>query len=95
MTCASSLEFAQHDASNTKEREHTMYAVSSKARILSATFAALLGLGSVAFAGGAFIASPSMQLVRLEPTVIVGHLPGVDGSSKVALACEQTPASAL
>jgi hypothetical protein len=72
-----------------------MYAVSNKARMLSATFAALLGLGSVAFAGGAFIESPSMQLVQLEPTVIVGHLPGVDNSSKVALACERTADGAL
>jgi hypothetical protein len=72
-----------------------MYAVSTKARMLSATFAALLGLGSVAVAGGAFIESPSMHLVRLEPTVIVGHLSGADSSSRVALACEQTPKGAL
>jgi hypothetical protein len=72
-----------------------MYAVSTKARLLSATFAALLGLGSVAVAGGAFIESPSMQLVRLEPMAIVGHQPGADSSSKVALACKQMPKSAL
>ena len=72
-----------------------MNAVSTKARMLSAALAVLLGLGSVAAAGGAFIESRSMQLVRLEPTVIVGHLPGVAGTSKVALACEQEPNSAL
>lgn len=72
-----------------------MDAVSTKARLLSATFAALLGLGSVAFAGGAFIESPSMQLVQLEPTVVVGHLPGMQSSSKVALGCEHMPDRSL
>lgn len=72
-----------------------MYTVSNKARILSATFAALMGLGSVAFAGGAFIESPSAQLVRLEPMVIVGHLPGVDSAGNVAVARERSTDRAL
>jgi hypothetical protein len=75
--------------------EFTMDSVSTTARLLSATFAALLGLGSVAFAGGVFIESPSMQLVQLEPTVVVGHRPGVDSPSKVALGCEHMPDGSL
>ncbi len=73
-----------------------MYRTSNQIRILSATLAAVFGLGLVATAGGALREdrAPSsiagLQLVKLEPVVITPQR-----SSQVAAACEQAPKAAL
>jgi hypothetical protein len=63
---------------------------------MSAVLAALLGLGSVAAAGGAFSDARPTGLVRLEPVVVVEHSAvAAKEDSTVALACTQAPNTAL
>jgi hypothetical protein len=73
-----------------------MYRASHSIRILSATLAAVFGLGLVATAGGALRVdrvlptAEAVQVVHLEPVVIRLHQ-----SPHVATACEQAPKASL
>lgn len=73
-----------------------MPAAPTIARLMSAALAALLGLLSVAAAGGAFSEARPTELVQLEPVVIVGQSAvAANRAGAVALACMQVPNAAL
>jgi hypothetical protein len=63
---------------------------------MSAALAVVFGLLGVAAAGGAFSDVRPIELVQLEPVVIVGRTTVASSQAEtVALACTQAPNSSL